>query len=638
MRGVTTLERSHRADIDALRAVAVVIVILFHLKITGFEAGFAGVDIFFVISGYLITGQILRDVRAGRFSLSEFYLRRARRILPALVMTIALTFAVGWLFLSPEALRQLAKEATHGLLSISNIQYWREASAYFAPTADQLPLLHLWSLSLEVQFYALAPLLLMWAGTGRHVFHLVAALGVLSLVAAALWLPHDAEAVFFLTPFRVFEFALGALAIPLEARLASSPRARSLAAACGDVVLVGSLLVIGRIQSYAGVAALLPCVAAAIIIAANAPTSLLMARPVRAVGTVSYSLYLVHWPVIFFAGFIFGDAAQTVAGLASQLALMGALAALMFVMIEQPLRRLPWPRFAQAASFATVLVVAAGLTHVTFRANGVVSRLPDDQLALFQLQGFGLNKCGRTIGRLCAFGDLQGTRGVELLGDSYVQQYVAALDDSLKTRGMIGHVSTMSGCPTLAGLTAEGPRARVCAELRDSELPRIRQSQADFVVIGQAWQHYLDLGDGPAARARNAEVARHLADTIRLLDRPGRHFLVIGGQVRPVNCAFDPLRMLPGPRWHAPAKPCDPVPKSEAVATNRTIDAVLSEAIRPLDKVTLLRPSEVYCDQDCPVVEDGVWLFQDAGHFTVAGAQRMGQRAAPIFAAFLADD
>ncbi|MGJ5176985.1 acyltransferase family protein [Bradyrhizobium oligotrophicum] len=632
------MERSHRADIDALRAVAVVIVILFHLKIAGFEAGFAGVDIFFVISGYLITGQILRDVRAGRFSLSEFYLRRARRILPALVTTIAATFAAGWLFLSPEALRQLAKEATHGLLSISNIQYWREASAYFAPTAEQLPLLHLWSLSLEVQFYALAPLLLMWAGRGRHPFRAIAAIGLLSFAAAAIWLPWDSEAVFFLTPFRVFEFALGALAIPLEARLAAWPRARAVAAAWGDVILVGSLLVIGRFQNYAGVAALVPCMAATVIIAANAPSSLVTARPVRAVGIVSYSLYLVHWPVIFFAGFICGDAARTQAGLVSQLALMALLATLMFVLVEQPLRRLPWPRWAQMASFATVLVVGAGLTHVTFRANGFVSRLTDDQRALFQLQGFGLNKCGRTVGRLCAFGDLDGTRGVELLGDSYVQQYVAALDATLKMRGMIGHVSTMSGCPTLAGLTAEGPRARVCAELRDSELPRIQQSQADFVVIGQAWQHYLDLGDGAAARARNAEVAARLAETIRLLDRPGRHFLVIGGQVRPVNCAFDQLRMLPGPTWHAPAKPCDPVPKREAIAANHTIDAVLGEAIRPLVRVTLLRPTEVYCDQDCPVVQDGVWLFQDAGHFTVAGAQRMGERAAPIFASFLADD
>ncbi|MGJ4997891.1 acyltransferase family protein [Bradyrhizobium sp. HKCCYLS3077] len=633
------MERSHRADIDGLRAIAVIIVILFHLKISGFEAGFAGVDIFFVISGYLITGQILRDLAARRFSLSDFYLRRARRILPALVATIAATFAVGWLFLSPEAMRQLAKEATHGLLSISNVQYWREANDYFNPGADRLPLLHMWSLSLEVQFYAVAPLLLMaWAAAGRPVFRAIAAIGLVSFALAAVWLARDPEAVFFLTPFRVFEFALGALAIPLEARLAASPRARVAVAACGDIVLLLSLAVIGRMQAQAGIVALVPCLATAVIIAANAPTSLMMAGPVRAIGRASYSLYLVHWPVIFFVRFIFGDEAQTPAGLAAQLGMTATLGALLFAAVEQPMRRLAWPRWTQVAGFATALVVCAALTHATFRANGVVSRLPEDQLALFKLQGFGLNKCSRTVDRMCTFGDPGGTRGVELLGDSYVQQYVAALDTTLKARGMIGHVSTMSGCPTLAGLTAEGPRAGVCAELRDRELPRIKQSQADFVVIGQAWQHYLDLGDGPEAEARNADVAAKLADTIRLLDRPGRHFLVIGGQVRPVNCGFDQLRMLPGPLWHAPPKPCAPMPRAEALAANHTIDTVLAQAIRPLAKVALLRPTEVYCDQHCPVVENGLWLFQDAGHFTVAGAQRMGERAAPIFATFLADD
>lgn len=629
---------AYRADIDGLRAIAVAVVVLFHLKVSGFGGGFAGVDIFFVISGYLITGHILRDLDRGSFSFAAFYTRRARRILPALIATIMLSVAIGWLWLPPDALRQLAKEATHGLLSIANIQYWREANQYFAPSSDQLGLLHLWSLSAEEQFYLVSPLMLVLLNRTRHVFAGIALAGAVSLAAAILWLPRDPEAVFFLTPFRAFEFVLGALAIVLERRIATRPTARTVAAWLGYAVLGGSLLVIERFQREAGLGALPPSLATAVIIAANRPTGLFANRAVLAVGRSSYSLYLVHWPVIFFAGFIFGDAAQTFAGLVAQLALMAALAALMFVAVEQPMRRLRWPRWTQVAGFASVLLAVTAVTHLTFRAHGVVSRLPADQLALFQLQGFGLNKCGRAVDRICVFGDLAGTRGVELLGDSYVQQYVAALDTTLKTRGMIGHVSTMSGCPVLSGLSAEGARARVCAELRDSELPRVRQSQADYVVIGQAWQNYLDLGDGPAAEARNAEVAADLVETIRLLDRPGRHFLVIGGQVRPVNCGFDQLRMLPGPRWHAPAKPCDPVPKAEAVAANRTIDAVLSQAIRPLAKVALLRPSEVYCDRDCPVVQDGVWLFQDAGHFTVAGAQRMGERAAPIFARFLADD
>ena len=161
---------AYRADIDGLRAIAVAVVVLFHLKVSGFGGGFAGVDIFFVISGYLITGHILRDLDRGSFSFAAFYTRRARRILPALIATIMLSVAIGWLWLPPDALRQLAKEATHGLLSIANIQYWREANQYFAPSSDQLGLLHLWSLSAEEQFYLVSPLMLVLLNRTRHVF------------------------------------------------------------------------------------------------------------------------------------------------------------------------------------------------------------------------------------------------------------------------------------------------------------------------------------------------------------------------------------------------------------------------------------------------------------------------------------
>lgn len=454
------MEREYRADIDGLRAVAVTIVVLFHLRISGFGAGFAGVDIFFVISGYLITGHILRDVAARQFSFGAFYLRRACRILPALIATIMLSFAAGWLFLAPEFLRQLAKEATHGLLSIANIQYWRESNQYFAPGADQLSLLHLWSLSAEEQFYLAAPLLLVLVGRTRHVFAAVAATGGVSLLAALVWLPHDPDAVFFLTPFRVFEFVLGALAIPLQQRLAGTSPGRMIAAAGGYIVLIGSLLVIGRFQHATGIGALPPCLATAAIIAANRPTRLLANPFVLAVGRGSYSLYLVHWPVIFFARFIFGDIADTPEGIAGQLTVMAALTAAMFVMVEQPLRRMRAPPWRQAAGFVAVVLACAGATYATFRADGVVARMPQDRLALLRLQSFGLDSCARRTDADCTFGDANAPRALELIGDSFVHQYVSAFDAPLRARARGGHTSTISGCPVLVGVTWPGPRER----------------------------------------------------------------------------------------------------------------------------------------------------------------------------------
>ena len=632
------LERTYRSDIDGVRAIAVGLVVFFHLKVGGFEAGYAGVDIFFVISGYLITGHILRDLSRGTFSFAEFYARRARRILPALIVTVMLSFAVGWLWLPPDSLRQLAKEATHGLLSIANIQYWREADQYFAPSSEQLGLLHLWSLSLEEQFYLFCPLVLLLVSRTRYVFAGIALAGLVSLAAAIIWLSRDPEAVFFLTPFRVFEFALGALAIALERHLAPWLIARILTAWFGYLLLCGSLLVIGRLQHDAGLGALPACVAAAAIIAANRPTRLLANTAVLTIGRASYSLYLVHWPVIFFARFIFGEPADGAAGIMLQLLVMAALTVPMFALVEQPVRRMQAARWKQAGAFATVVLFCAAATHATFRADGVISRLPAGQLARFDLQRFGMYPCTGADDH-CAFGDANGSRALELLGDSYVQQYVAALDAPLKARGISGMTSTVSGCPMLVGVPPVAPRAAECIGLRERELARVKASSADLVVIGQAWYIYLDRPGEADAGATAETIRAGLKATLRLLDRPGRRFLVIGGQVRPVTCAFDKVRMQPGPLRHEPPRSCAPFSTRQALAATGEIDAMLKAALNARDNVTLLRPSQVYCAEDCPVVrDDGIWLFLDPGHFTVAGAQHMSERAASIIDRFLGGD
>src|SRR5690349_23787133 len=175
-----------RSEIAGLRAIAVLGVVLFHLKIGGFAGGFVGVDVFFVISGYLITRNILIDVGAGRFSLAQFYVRRARRIYPALIFTMVATYVAGALWSSPLMFLDLAKECTHALLSIANIQYWRESHRYFAANSDELALLHVWSLSLEEQFYLIWPVLIVLAHRLGRAFAAIVLLGLASLAAAIL--------------------------------------------------------------------------------------------------------------------------------------------------------------------------------------------------------------------------------------------------------------------------------------------------------------------------------------------------------------------------------------------------------------------------------------------------------------------
>src|SRR5580700_9953365 len=204
------LANHFRAEIAGLRAVAVIGVVLFHLKVDGFQGGFVGVDIFFVISGYLITRNILADLGRARFSFGQFYVRRTRRIYPALIFTVVMTYVAGALWCSPLMFLDLAKECTHALLSIANIQYWREAQHYFAASSDELALLHVWSLSLEEQFYLIWPVLIVLAHRLGRTFAAIGFLGFASFAAAIMVARSDPSAVFFLMPFRIFEFAIGA--------------------------------------------------------------------------------------------------------------------------------------------------------------------------------------------------------------------------------------------------------------------------------------------------------------------------------------------------------------------------------------------------------------------------------------------
>src|SRR6202048_726453 len=233
-----------RAEIAGLRAIAVISVVLFHLKVGGFDGGFVGVDIFFVISGYLITGNILRDLHAGRFSFGQFYIRRTRRIYPALIFTVVATYVAGALWCSPEMFLDLAKESTHALLSIANIQYWRESHRYFAPNSEALALLHCWSLSAEEQFYLFWPVFIVLARKAGRTFEIIAIAALTSFVLSIVATRVDPLAAFFLTPFRIFEFAIGALVLLFEARFRHDKSIAEGLSAAGLLLIVASVFLI----------------------------------------------------------------------------------------------------------------------------------------------------------------------------------------------------------------------------------------------------------------------------------------------------------------------------------------------------------------------------------------------------------
>ncbi|MBZ9683125.1 acyltransferase [Mesorhizobium sp. CO1-1-2] len=368
----------YRPDIDGLRAVAVVSVILFHLGARPFSGGFVGVDIFFVISGYLITRIIVDAEKAGRFSYLGFYTRRARRLLPALLATIAVTFIVGATILLPEDFSRLSGSTVAAILAVTNIFYWNE-SGYFDVGSSLKPLLHTWSLAVEIQFYLIWPAFIIWLVRRKMVVAGISAAAIISFFACIYVMTIAPTTAFYFTPFRVFEFAIGGL-------VTATPRIRS-ARTIEGVYVAGLAAILWCVfrytdsTSFPGWTALLPCFGTALAIyAGNARSSVLLcSRPAVWVGRISYSLYLVHWPLIVFARY----GHEPPIPIAQQSALLACtfiLAVVSFYAIEAPFRK--QARRAVYVMAATVAVLISSTASQSL-ATGWPWRFSEGTLALY---------------------------------------------------------------------------------------------------------------------------------------------------------------------------------------------------------------------------------------------------------------
>ncbi|WP_157976369.1 acyltransferase family protein [Parahaliea mediterranea] len=301
----------YRADIDGLRTIAVLAVVLFHLDVPGFSGGFVGVDVFFVISGYLITSIIAGKIAGGGFSLGEFYARRVQRLFPPLIVTVAATFLAASLIVEPFDLIAIGRSAVAALFSVSNMVFFSEAG-YWDTASHLKPLLHTWSLGIEEQFYLIWPALLLWyLGKPRRggLGALVAVIFLVGLAACIWWSLRDPSAAFYLLPFRAFEFAMGAAVIciarwPAFVRLAERRGVADALTLAGLALIAGSVYGFDASTLFPGWAVLLPTSGSVLVLLGGAVRAgpvaglLLGNRASLWIGKVSYSMYLVHWPPI----------------------------------------------------------------------------------------------------------------------------------------------------------------------------------------------------------------------------------------------------------------------------------------------------------------------------------------------------
>jgi len=332
-----------RKDIEGLRAVAVIPIVLFHAGVSELAGGFVGVDLFFVISGFLITSIIFRDMNAEEFSLWRFYSRRVVRIFPPLLVMLVIVSLVGIVNLFPVAIRDLGNSVAAAAGFVSNLYFWREID-YFATAAELHPLLHTWSLGVEEQFYLFFPLfLLMIRRFQRHRLKFWLALATLTSFAIAVWLQLDGRerTAFYTLPSRAWELGLGAMVAVGAYPRVSSQAGRNALCLAGLGAIAASLFAIRADDAFPAPGALLPCLGAVLLIAygSDAATSRLLGSwPMRGIGRISYSLYLWHWPIIAFYRINFGISlsfAETVG-----LVLASLAAALMsYAIVERPFLR-----------------------------------------------------------------------------------------------------------------------------------------------------------------------------------------------------------------------------------------------------------------------------------------------------------
>ncbi|MFZ1743075.1 MAG: acyltransferase family protein [Pontixanthobacter sp.] len=605
---------AYRPDIDGLRALAVVPVLLFHAHVAGFGGGFVGVDIFFVISGYLITGIIAREINAGSFSIINFYERRARRILPALFAVVAFVLIAGsWLYL-PGDFEGVPRSALAALGFLANVWFFMQAG-YFQTAAETMPLLHTWSLGVEEQFYIGFPLMLMVIAKFAPRLRLasVVALALISFIWAVTKQANSDGFAFYLLPPRAWELMVGALLAlgaipPVRNRILSE-----LLGLTGLAAIVAATLLYSKGTIFPGIAALPPVLGAALLIHCGPQTivsrMLAMKAPV-AIGLVSYSLYLWHWPLIVLSEYAQDEKLSPLQS-AAFIALSFAIAWLSWRFIEGPFRNhrsfnrkriFAWSGVGMAAlSGAAVALVSLGGWPARFPdqavhyANAVHDVSPVRDACLNDEIGPDRPRCN--LGANVAPTAI-------LWGDSHGVELAWVLGEKLKAKGQSLAQRTHASCAPALGY--EAPRDPACAAFNQAVLDELEaNANLKTVYLAAFWasENYSQTG-----------VAPILDQTIARLRKAGKAVVLIG----PI-----PPQKFEVPRRLAMRGP-DTETASRASYAAKTHWLTQHYPAWAKQGVSIIDPARYMVQGDKTViVADGHPLYFDSHHLSLAGAKRV---------------
>ncbi|MBA8910877.1 MULTISPECIES: acyltransferase family protein [Aminobacter] len=639
-----------RPDIEGLRAIAVSGVIAFHFGLSDLPGGFIGVDIFFVISGYLITRHLIQEIgRSGTVDLWRFYGRRARRLLPASLLVIATTLAAGYFILAPSEQQLYAKGALFASSYVINLWLLRWSFDYFAADTASNPFLHFWSLSVEEQFYLLWPaflLLVAWFRPGARGIALI--LGVVVLVSfgvSALMTSESQPWAFYFSPLRAWEFAVGGLvSLVVAERWASGFRFSPVMGWTGIALIAVAYLSVSETDPFPGFIALLPVAGTAMLLLSGArksavgPASLLSLPPFQWTGKLSYSLYLWHWPVIVYATILWPD--LTLAGRLACLAVTVGLSFLSYRYVENPVRSNGWLSAGSLRSLGlAALLTSLGVTlsfgaaQIAARSVGPEQKLIADSAARSssarQIDSACVASLEQTKPRSCSLGASKPQKTIVLFGDSHADHWSTPLAKIAETNNWRLVTYLKSSCSVAVVPTWNVRLMRAyseCDAWRQTAMKEIASLKPDAVIVSQFSYSYVenDVNGGLKHLVSRDVWAGGLRASLAALRKTGAEVVLLRDV--PVHKSYLD-RCVARSLWQGRSSTVCDTPRREAI--DERVSKTEQVASAGLDGVRYVDLTELFCnDTTCPAMIGGKLTFRDRHHIatpfaaTLAGSMQ----------------
>ena len=655
------MNRKYRPDIDGLRAIAVLSVVFFHTGVELLSGGFVGVDIFFVISGYLITSIIIREIEANKFSVAKFYERRFRRILPVLTFVTITSLVVGAFLLRADDFKDLGKTALATTIFSSNIVFWQQSGYFDGPSALK-PLLHTWSLAVEEQFYIFFPLLLMLIanrGSKKYLRWLIL-LVIISFIICQQSMKLDPSAAFFLFPTRAWELLIGSLLALNFLPTLTDNRLRHLLSIIGFLMMMLSIFLIDEKTAFPGVSAAIPTLGAALYIYSGTggkglANRILSIRPFVFVGLISYSLYMWHWPIIVYTK-LFMIRELTVIEIGIMLSSTFIISIFSWRFIEQTFRNNSLLKNRKmvftSSSVISVIILSAGLLIIV--TKGFPERydfisLKDATNTDHEWKKWG--KCQNVTKKiqnnqeLCIIGKNDKQPSFIFWGDSHAKALAPSVNLSAINHDLSGRIATLAACPPL--LSIERANSLECDKFNKMVLQYIVDNpELITVILAARWTLAAN-----GKRYKNEEGAPVKLIDLQSSNSSGMTNKVLFGiglrrtinALQKINRQVILVSQIPEIGYDVPSV------MFIAKSTNRNVESIISptvndylirnetvistfSALKAKRDIILVDPYKLLCRKaSCKVFSDNILLYRDNNHLSTYGAKYVSSAFDNVF-------